>query len=372
VIPFRKLGFLALAGITAACAQMEPPPGGPKDQTPPEITGSLPADLSLRNGSVDSLRIRFSEPVARGSVLENLRSLPSRLVRRAEWSGDTLVTLRFWDPFPADGNVCVYLLPGWLDRQGVQQVEWQVLDFAAGDSLARGWVSGQAQFKRRSSEKLHLVLEDSLGGWSRRERPDRQGAFSFRQLPTDGRLLRLWAYEDVDGDSLFNPAVDFADTLADSLLISHEEPRRFGLSLMVIDPHEPGKITGRFFVTDSLPGLFVLRLWPDSLRVAGDSLRPGPFPESWSDSLRALLAGRWEGPLLARKREGDFGITGIAPGDWALFVHRDLNEDSLWNPEAEAAWLDPGPLRVPPGEALSLPEFRFPQPADSSRSGKRP
>jgi len=332
---------------------------------PPEIVGAIPPDLSIETGPLDSMQLRFSEPVAKETVLEAFRSLPSRLIRRAVWTGDTLLTLHFWDPLPADSSVSIFLEPGWLDLRGVAQREWRGVDFSTGSRLLRGWVGGTVDFKRRPSENLHVVLEDSASTWTRRERPDRQGEFFFRQVATDSLLLRLWAFEDVDGDSLFDPAADFADTLSDSLLLSDLEPHRLGLLLNVIDPDEPGKLSGLFSSTDSLEGLHVIRLIADSLRADGDSIPPGHFPRSWPDSLKAILAGQWEGPALLRKREGDFTISGVPPGPWAFFIHRDVDEDSLWNVETEAAWLDPGPLWIEPGATLNLPEFRFPEPPDS-------
>ncbi len=364
----RAAQLLAMAAIIVGCAQMEPPPGGPEDEIPATFRGSMPPEGSLETGPLDTLQLFFSEAVDRKSVLESLRSEPSRLLRRAHWSGDTLVTLEFWDPFPADSSICVYLLPGWLDRHGVPQNEWQVLDFSTGSRLLRGWVGGKVQFKRRPSEQLHLRLEDPDGEWVREARPDRQGEFVIRHLPLESKLLRLWAFEDVDGDSLYDAAVDFADTLSDSLILDEESPRVMKLALNVIDPDEPGKINGSFETTDSLPGLFVIRLWADSLRVEGDSLAPGHHPHEWSDSLRSLLAGDWGDSLvLYRKREGDFTMAGIPPGPWALFIHRETGEDSLWDPLSEAAYLDGGPIVVPPGEAATLRGFQFPEEADSNR-----
>ncbi len=364
----RTATLLAVAAILVGCAQMEPPPGGPEDEIPATLRGAMPPEGSLETGPLDTLQLHFSEPVDRKSLLESLRSEPPRLLRRAHWSGDTLVTLEFWDPFPADSSVCVYLLPGWLDRHGVVQNDWQVLDFSTGSRLLKGWVGGKVQFKRRPSENLHLRLEDPDGTWVREIRPDRQGEFVMRHLPLESKLLRLWAFEDVDGDSLYDPAEDFADTLADSLILDEESPRVMGLVLNVIDPDEPGKINGSFETTDSLPGLFVIRLWADSLRVLGDSLAPGNHPHDWNDSLRTLLAGDWGDSLvLYRKREGDFTMAAIPPGPWALFIHRETGEDSLWDPLSEAAYLDGGPIEVLPGESINLRGFRFPEEADTTQ-----
>ena len=362
----RSALFLAAAAIIAACAQMEAPPGGPADETPAEFVGSMPADGSLNTGPLDTLQLFFSEGVDRSSVLKSLRSEPPRLLRHAKWSGDTLVTLEFWDPFPPDSSICLYLQPGWMDRHGVIQQDWQVLDFSTGPRLLRGWVGGKVQFKRRPSENLHIILEDPEGGWQRSLRPDRQGSFTFRHLPVESKLIRLWAFEDVDGDSLYDPVKDFADTLLDSLILNKEIPHILSVLLNVIDPDEPGKIKSSFTSTDSLPGLFVIRLLADSLRIEGDSIPPGHFPSEWSDSLRDLFVGLWDGPELLRKREGEFTVSAVPPGPWALFIHRETGEDSIWDPLSEASYLEPGPIWVLPGEEVSLREFKFPKKGDSA------
>ena len=362
---FRSTVFLLALALVAACAQMESPPGGPIDDIAPSLIGTMPPDASLETGPLDTLQMRFSEAVDRRSVETSFRSEPARLIRRSSWSGDSLVTFEFWDPFPPDSSICVFLLPGWLDRHGIRQNDWEVLDFSTGSRLFRGWVAGNVDFKRRASENLHLRLEDPEGKWSRSTRPDRQGEFYFRRLPTESDLLLLWAFEDVDGDSLYDPAVDFADSLSDTLLLSQEEPRSLGLTLNVIDPDEPGKLSGSFSTLDSLPGDFIIRLWPDSLRVIGDSIPPGSYPAEWTDSLTNLLSETWDGPQLVRKREGEFIVSGVAPGPWAFFLYRETGTDSLWDSSQEAAWLHPGPLWILPGETISLPNFTFPEEVDS-------
>ncbi len=368
----RSAIILAGAAIIAACAQMEAPPGGPADETPAEFVGAMPPEGTLNTGPLDTLQLIFSEAVDRPSVLKALRSEPPRLLRRARWSGDTLVTLEFWDPFPADSSICLFLEPGWMDRHGVIQQDWQILDFSTGSRLLRGWVGGNVEFKRRPSENLHIFLEDPEGAWQRSIRPDRQGKFTFRHLPVESKLIRLWAFEDVDGDSLFDPVQDFADTLSDSLILNDELPRMLSVALNVIDPDEPGKIKSGFTTTDSLPGLFVIRLLTDSLRVEGDSIPPGHFPSEWSDSLRDLLVGSWDGPELLRKREGEFTVTSVPPGPWALFIHRETGDDSIWDPLSEASYLEPGPIWVLPGEEIPLREFMFPEEVDSAALGNAP
>lgn len=362
------LAWLLLAALQG-CARVRPPSGGEPDTAPPGLTGGRPAPGSTGSGPLSEVLLGFSEPVDRGSVQAALRVEPPRLLRSLRWTGDTLLAVRFWDPLPADTSVDVYLVPGWRDRHRVAQPEWQVLSFATGDSLRPGWLAGQARFKGQASRALHLALSDSAGGLQRRARPDARGDFVFRGLPADGRAWRLVAWQDADGDSLFDPAHDFADTLRDSLRLTLAQPRRLGLQLNAIDPREPGELSGHFSCADTLPGVYFLRLLPDSFRLA-DGSRPADDPGLLPEAERARLAALVARPVgaaglpdtwLRLAQDGPFAFAAAPPGAHWLFVHKDLGAaDSLWDPAQEPAGLSAGPLRLPPGGSLSWPRFAFP------------
>lgn len=371
-----QLILIAVLAAGLGCARIKPPSGGPIDKTPAELIAGRPADGSLGNGSLEEVSLIFSEPVQRGSVLEALRMSPRRLIRSVRWSADTLLAIRFWDPLPDAVSVDLYLVPGWKDRHLVAQPEWQVLSFATGDSLMAGWLGGKVSFKGGPSRSMHLELSDESGESLHKGRPDSQGNFLFRHLPADGRSWLLTAFQDVDGDSLFDPAVDFEDSLGDSLILTAESPRMLGLSLDVIDPDEPGRVKGILGVPqDSLGGDIFLSLLPDSFRLA-DGSRPLGAPGFLTDStlarLRILTRWRSEGDSLRpaglrQDQEGDFVFDPVPPGEWWLFAHRDLGEaDSLWDPELEPAVLDPGPRALGPGAELVWSRLLLTLPVDSS------
>jgi hypothetical protein len=371
----RRAQVLLLAWLLAAallsCARIRPPSGGAPDTTAPLLSGGRPAEGSRGSCPLSEVLLRFSEPVDRASVLEALRSEPPRLLRSVRWSGDTLLAVRFWEPLPAATSVDLYLVPGWRDRHRVPQPAWQVLSFATGDSLLPGWLAGEVLFKGQASRGLHLALSDSSGGFRRLARPDARGGFVFRGLPADGRAWLLAGYQDTNGDSLFDPALDFADTLRDSLRLTPLQPRRFGLRLDIIDPHEPGEVSGQFSCGDTLAGVYFLRLLPDSFRLADGSrplVDPGGLPAAERARLAALVArpaGATGLPAgwLRLAKAGTFKLAGVPPGDAWLFVHKDLGTaDTLWDPATEPAGLSAGPLRLPPGGSLSWPRFSFPLP----------
>ncbi|MBN2171856.1 MAG: hypothetical protein JW819_11115 [Candidatus Krumholzibacteriota bacterium] len=378
----------ALLAVLGGCARQVAPPGGPVDATPAIIADAWPPDGSLDNGRLDTVILTFSERVDRGSVIASLRTDPPRLLRSVRWEADTLAALRFWQPFPSDTTVAVFLAPGWKDRRRVEQPGWEAVHFATGDSLLPGWLAGTVTFKGNPSRSMHLELVDLVaaapagaaalrtGDLRRVLRPDRKGGFVIRHLPADGRALRLVAWQDVDGDSLYDAAVDFADSLGDTnLVLTPAAPRRLALAIDVIDPDEPGEIRGNVACLDTLPGLLVLRFFPDSLRLAGDSL-PGRDPADLPDSLRRRLADRRAQWRLILPAGGDFSLDGAPPGPWWLHVFKETGADTVWDPAAEPAYLEPGPRWLPPGGVLGLGRIAFPAPsaapADSAVGGAGP
>ena len=379
-----QLGLLlwALLAALLSCARIRPPSGGEPDTTPARLVGGRPADGSLGTGPLSEVLLTFSEPVERASVLTALRIEPPRLLRSLRWAGDTLLALRFWEPLPAATSVDVYLIPGWRDRHRIPQPEWQVLSFATGDELLPGWLAGMATFKGQPSRSLHLALSDTSGAPPRLTRPDARGGFRFRGLPADGRAWLLAAFQDVDGDSLFDPAVDFADTLRDSLTLAPAAPRRFGLRVDVIDPDEPGSVSGQFACLDTMPGIFFLRVLPDSFRLTDGSrplVDPGALPEVERARVATLVArppaaAELPAQWLRLEQAGAFALPAVPPGQYWLFVHRDLGAaDTIWDPASEPAGLSAGPLLLTPGGSLSWPRFAFPiiaNPADSAASAR--
>ncbi len=371
-----QLILFAVLAAGLGCARIKPPSGGAIDKVPAELVASRPANGSRGNGPLEEVTLIFSEPVHRGSVLEAVRISPRRLIRSLRWSADTLLALRFWEALPESTSVDIFLKPGWRDRHLVVQNEWQAMSFATGDSLLPGWFGGEVSFKGGHSRSLHLELSDEAGGFRRAGRPDAQGRFLFRHLPADGRSWLLTAFQDVDGDSLFDPAVDFADSLADSLILSEESPRVLNLSLNVIDPDEPGKVEGVLSVPeDSLGGAIYVSLLPDSFRLADGTrpqVAPGDLPEATLDSLRLLIRWSPEGDSLrpAGSRielDEEYRFSQVMPGPWWLFAHRDLGEpDSIWDPASEPALLDPGPRLMAPGAELVWSRLRLSLPFDSS------
>ena len=378
-----QLVLLALLASALSCARIKPPSGGPVDDTPATLLRGRPADGTRNTGPLEEVSLVFSEPVERGSVLEALHSDPPRLLRSVQWSGDTLLALRFWEPLDADVSMDVYLTPGWKDRHRVAQGDWQVMSFATGDTLRPGWLAGRATFKGESSRSLHLALQDSSVAVLRRLRPDARGDFVIRRLPADGRELELVGFQDVNGDSVFTPGVDFADTLRDSLRLTPAVKRRFGLKLDVIDPDEPGTIAGSFACLDTLPGAFFLQLLPDSFRLADGARPTGPLDQLPAADLTHLRwTSRWQATAdslapagLRMDAEGAYEFASVPPGDWWLFVFKDLGGgDSLWNPADEPAGLNAGPLRLAPGGAVTVPRLAFPvlDDAPGARHGGAP
>ena len=64
---FRR-SALALALASAACARIEPPPGGPPDVDPPQLVATIPDSMARVPGFRGSVEFRFDEVVSEGGT----------------------------------------------------------------------------------------------------------------------------------------------------------------------------------------------------------------------------------------------------------------------------------------------------------------
>src|SRR5579859_1450554 len=63
----RKTGLGAALAALAACANIQPPPGGPPDTTPPALASVYPESLAVLPGFKGDVQFRFNEVVSEGT-----------------------------------------------------------------------------------------------------------------------------------------------------------------------------------------------------------------------------------------------------------------------------------------------------------------
>jgi len=114
-----------LAGLlAAACARIEPPPGGPPDERPPRILRVEPAPGSVDQPGDVAVRIVFDEHVDRASTVADLIvSPPPPGGLRTRWSGRAL-KIRFGGELPPDRSHR-RRLSAWTRVTGARMARWE-------------------------------------------------------------------------------------------------------------------------------------------------------------------------------------------------------------------------------------------------------
>ena len=193
--------------VGGACANIEAPPGGPPDQTPPILLGTVPESLGVYPDFHGRVEFIFNEVVSEGSspnlglgsgTLERLLILsPSDEVPKISWRRNR-VTLRPREGWRPNTVYRVQLLPGITDVERNSSDASTVLTFATGGAMPsdtlRGqlinWPRGRAQ---AGGLILAILMPDSL---TYRAFADSAGRFAVGPLPAGEYLV----YGVVDQD----------------------------------------------------------------------------------------------------------------------------------------------------------------------------
>jgi hypothetical protein len=298
---------LCLLASLLACARMEPPPGGPPDAAPPQLTATVPDSMAQLPGYHGDVEFRFDEVISEGSTantgtgtgdLEKLVLLsPTTRVPDVNWRRSR-ITVRPAEGWHADRVYRVELLPGVTDLRRNRSDEGKVVTFSTGgppptttlQGIVVDWTSA-----RPASEALvvALLLPDSL---PYRALADSSGRFSLGPLPAGDYVVS--GVLDQNG----NHAADSREAF-DSIRLARGRTDAGELWAFVHDTTPPRIRT--VTVGDSVsatielseptdprarlaPGSAIVALLPDSSRVPVVSL----LPKSVDDSLHAAAAAK--------------------------------------------------------------------------------
>ena len=196
-----SLGWAALAVLDlAGCARIEPPPGGPPDDTPPALVSVHPDSLMIARDYSGAVVFGFDEVISEGSQpsmglgtsdLERLIVLsPSDNVPRVRWKRNT-IEVEPKEGWQLNRVYRIELLPGIVDLQRNRLDSGTVITFSTGAPLPTARLSGsvvdwQAGRLARLALVDALLLPDSL---RYRAFTDSTGRFSFGPLPAGEYLV---------------------------------------------------------------------------------------------------------------------------------------------------------------------------------------
>jgi hypothetical protein len=197
---FVRVSALTALSALAACARIEPPPGGPPDREPPRLIGSRPESLATLRGFDGAAEFQFDEVISEGGApnrgegtggLEKLVILsPTTRVPQVDWRR-TRITVRPREGWRPNRVYRVELLPGVTDLRNNRSPDGAVLTFTTGAPKPQATLRGMVVDWNTSHPAggalvIANLLPDSL---PYRGVADSSGRFSFGPLPAGDYLV---------------------------------------------------------------------------------------------------------------------------------------------------------------------------------------
>ena len=158
------MGFLLLV----SCAAIMPPPGGPKDETPPELVKVTPADGTtyFEGGKVELL---FSEYLDESSFERAITVLPL-LSQKPEiiFKGNRLI-IYFPDSLSLNQTYIISISRDLSDEHKVKLSQGIQVAFSTGPQIDKGLISGLVDYEKDASLNLWKIQNenDSLDFYKR-------------------------------------------------------------------------------------------------------------------------------------------------------------------------------------------------------------
>ena len=332
-------------GFLAACAVIQPPPGGPEDTRPPGILATVPAADSAGVSRTVAPEIIFTEKVNPASFKNSIIVHPPVEFERLSIKGERLV-IHFKGDLP-ETTVCLLIRAGIEDYHRVKSKQNFLLFFSTADSIAPGSISGVILFKEKPDSmgvaELFSATSDTMPDLRTAKRArvsfaSRDGRFELRGLPTDGAKFQLRVFADRDGDGRYSEGKEFAAIYPQPITLGPSQERVEEILLNIIDPNEPGSIKGSVINETGISSAPMIRLSP-------------------------VETG---GAMFATKADstGAFVLSRVLPGAYLFSAFIDIQADTLCGTYFEEGDTTraltepcvslPDTLRVKPGEAKTL------------------
>jgi hypothetical protein len=259
--PAVRLLLTAGLLVLAACAVVEPPPGGPIDTQPPFVTFVYPDSGATDIGTVKTLKIAFSEKMDRLPATGWLHFFPDQRVRKTRWKGATVAEVELEQPLPADTLIVVEISGNMRDSHKVKARAGRRYPIATTDTIARGSLAGILVLEDKPLTggvvELYGMQPDTLEYFQRplvrRTVTDEKGAYRFDWLPIPGGPWVARAFGSKDG-SLRPGERDPQRLVPDTLRITTEAPEMV-VGITTLYPHDaPGRLRTGPFTAPDWPG----------------------------------------------------------------------------------------------------------------------
>jgi hypothetical protein len=305
------LAALAVFSALAACARIEPPPGGPPDVTPPRLLATRPESLATLRAFSGVAEFQFDEVISEGGApnrgegsggLEKLVLLsPSTRVPQVSWKRDR-ITVRPREGWRPNRVYRVQLLPGVTDLRNNRSDAGAVLTFTTGAPKPSASLQGQVidwSTSRPVAGALIIaaLLPDSL---PYRGVADSSGRFSLGPLPSGDYAVTGVLDQNRDQrqdtrDAYATARIARGKSDAGELWVFVHDTTAPRIQTVTVDDSVSASITfsQKLDPRQRLTARDVrLRLLPDSAPIAVTSLLPAPVDDSLYGRARADSAAR--------------------------------------------------------------------------------
>jgi hypothetical protein len=247
--------------MAAACAVVEPPPGGPVDMTPPQLAVMSPDSGVTDVGELKTIRLTFSEKMDRTSAVTWLHFFPDQRISQTKWHGATVAEVILEYPLPPDTVIVVEVAAGMRDAHKVQSRLSRRFPIATGDSIPSGSITGVLIMAdsavTNAVVEMYDVPPDTLEYFQqplvRRTVTDRQGTYRFDWLPVPGGPWLVRAFTDPD-NNLRPGDKDAQRLLPDTLFLTGANPTATSGVATLYAWNAPGRILAGAFASPEQKG----------------------------------------------------------------------------------------------------------------------
>ena len=207
-----RLESLIFTLLISACANIQPPSGGPPDKTPPVITLSEPSNGTL-NFSGKSVSLDFNKYMDKNKVNENVFITPE-LAFTLDWSGKEL-EIEFTDTLAENTTYSITLGTEYTDLKQNKPAEAFSLVFSTGSVIDSGVIKGKLYDKDPSGVFIFCYKIDGINADTlnithtkpySRIQVGTNGKFEFNALKNG--TYRLFSIRDKFKDGIYDNGMD--------------------------------------------------------------------------------------------------------------------------------------------------------------------
>ena len=150
---------MAALSLLVSCAAVQSPPGGPKDETPPELVETIPGDgtINFKGGRIELV---FSEFVDANSVQKAIHILPTLPETPTVVYKGRKVFVEFPDSLSENQTYIVVIDRNLSDEHNITVAQGIQVAFATGEKIDQGSISGKVTHSKTASVHLWKIQNE--------------------------------------------------------------------------------------------------------------------------------------------------------------------------------------------------------------------